>query len=282
MTRTAIAAALALATLLLFVAGCSGDASESKSLVLASTTSVQDSGLLDVLVPAFEAEYPEYDVEVLAVGSGEALELGRTGDADVIFAHSPDDEVEFVEKGFGQARLEVMYTDFIVVGPPNDPAGLQGLPASGSAALDAFAAIRDSRSLFVSRGDSSGTHKREGRLWGTLLGENPPAYPSTDEDWYKSVGQGMGDTLRLASELLGYTLVDRPTYLRMRDSVELETFVEDDPALLNVYSVIVATQGAERVGARLFAEWLSSGGGQELIGDFEIDGARPFTPTGGK
>jgi tungstate transport system substrate-binding protein len=263
-----------LSLLLLLVAGCAGAARE-RSLVLATTTSTQDSGLLDELLPAFTQE-TAWRVQTVAVGSGQAIELGRRGEADVLLVHSPAAEQEFVAEGTAADRRLVMHNDFVLVGPPADPAGIRD--ADSVAAMRAVAATG---AVFVSRGDESGTNAKEEGLW-----ERAGVVPGGG--WYQSTGQGMGETLRVASEKQGYTLSDRATFLAQRDSLGLEVLSEGDPGLLNVYHVIpLTTRAGERVqadGGAAFAEWITSPGAQERIGAFGVAefGQPLFVPDAGK
>jgi tungstate transport system substrate-binding protein len=275
--------ALVLAAVLLLV-GCGSTAapappaagpSAEKSLILATTTSTQDSGLLDELLPAFTKD-TGWQVKTLAVGSGQAIELGRRSEADVLLVHSPAAEQAFVaEGGAGQRRL-VMHNDFVLVGPANDPAGVRGADST-----QAVAKIATAQALFVSRGDDSGTNAKEKDLW-KRAGTAPAG------TWYQATGQGMGATLRVASEKAGYTLSDRATYLAQRDTLALDVLSEGDPGLLNVYHVIEMTTGAgERVqpdGARAFADWIVSPPVQQQIGEFGRAkfGQPLFTPDAGK
>jgi tungstate transport system substrate-binding protein len=209
---------------------------EPATLRLATTTSTDDSGLLDAILPDFEEQY-NATVEVIAVGTGQAIELGTNGDVDVVLVHARAREDEFVEAGDGVNRLDVMYNDFIVVGPADDPAGVQGL----ATAAEAFAMISEATATFVSRGDDSGTHTKEKGVW-TAAGIEPAA----DSGWYQSIGQGMGATLQLANEQGGYTLTDRATWLAQEDNLaNLAVMVggasikeNGDPGLLNPYGVI--------------------------------------------
>lgn len=256
----------ALFLLALLLVGCGGLA--RPELTLATTTSVYDSGLLEAILPDFEARH-NVRVRVIAVGTGQAFELGRRGDADVLLVHDPAGEEAFLSAGYGSARYEVMYNDFVLVGPADDPAGIAGM---GSAA-EALAHIAERQAPFCSRGDDSGTHRREKALW-----EAAGAVPAGP--WYLSLGQGMGDTLLVASEKRAYTLTDRATFLSMQDRlanlrllVGGATIAENpDPALRNVYSLILVNPArhphvqAER--ARSFAEWLTSPETQEAIARF--------------
>lgn len=235
----------------------------SDELILATTTSTQDSGLLDDLVPAFE-EQSGYKVKVIAVGSGQALKLGEEGEADVILAHSPKAEEEFVSAGFGIERQPVMHNDFIIVGPPDDPARI----GSAGKAADAFARLAEAEAVFLSRGDESGTHTKELGIWKNA-GFDPPG-----GSWYQETGQGMGASLTVANEKRGYTLADRGTFLSQRDNLDLEILVEGDSALFNPYTVIVVNPEIHSEvnveGARAFARFLVSSAGQELIRTFGV------------
>jgi len=243
---------------------------EPTRLVLASTTSTQDSGLFDVLIPAFEEAYPEYTVEVVAVGTGEALELGRNKDADVLLVHAKASEEELVAEGYATERRDVMYNDFIIVGPESDPAGVGGTTDAAAA----LTAISESGAEFASRGDDSGTHKKELQLW-EAAGIEPSG------DWYLSVGQGMGDTLKLASEKGAYTITDRATYLNLRDTLQLEILVEGDSALFNQYGVLPVTDATNTDGAEAFTEWVTSAEAQAIIEEYGVNtfGQPLFVPN---
>lgn len=243
---------------------------EVTNVILASTTSTEDSGLFGELVPAFQDAYPQYRIDVVAVGTGQALEIGRAKDADVLLVHAQADEEQFVAEGYGVERRDVMYNDFVIVGPESDPAGIAG---SDDAAA-ALTAIAGAEHPFISRGDDSGTHKKEVELW-------EAADAQIDGLWYLSIGQGMGDTLTLASETEGYTLADRGTYLSMRDRLELVVAVEGDERLFNPYGVIVVTDANNPDGAEAFADWIVSAAGQEVIREFGVDtyGEPLFTPS---
>jgi len=246
--------------LLLVVSACSG----KDELILATTTSTQDSGLLDVLVPMFEDEFG-YSVKTIAVGSGQALRMGEEGEADVVLAHSPKAEEEFMAAGNGESRQIVMHNDFIIVGPADDPAGVGGA-ADAAAAL---ALIADSGEAFISRGDESGTHNKELSLW-EKAGIDPAG-----EGWYQETGQGMGATLGIASEKQGYTLSDRGTYLAQKDDHDLDLLREGDAALFNVYHVIVVNpEKHSKVNveaARDFAAFITSAATQAVIRDFGVE-----------
>jgi len=233
---------------------------ETTDLILASTTSTQDSGLFDVLIPAFEEAYPEYKVNVIAKGTGEALELGQNKDADVLLVHAKAKEEAFVADGYGTERRDVMYNDFIIVGPAADPAGIKGT----ATAAEALTKLSASGSSFVSRGDESGTHTAEKNLW-TKAAVTPAG------EWYVSAGKGMGDVLIMASELGAYTLTDRATYLSMADTLELDILVEGDSALFNQYGVIPVTDATNMDGAQAFADWIVSPEAQEIIAEYGVE-----------
>jgi tungstate transport system substrate-binding protein len=249
-----------------------GAKTRSATLTLATTTSTQDSGLLDVLLPPFE-KANGVKIKVLAVGTGQALELARRGDADVCVAHAPELEEQFVKEGHGLARRPFMYNDFAVVGPPDDPAGA----GKARSAEQAFQAIAKAGKTFVSRGDGSGTHVKELAIW-AKAGIKPAG------DWYLEGGSGMAATLRLADERSAYTLSDRATYLAQKGNVSLAILYQGDAMLRNVYSVIVVNPkkhpGANAVMAGRFANFLFSPQARRLIGSFGKGkyGERLFTP----
>lgn len=234
------------------------------NLILATTTSTQDSGLLDVLVPMFEKQ-TGYTVQTIAVGSGEAMKMGEDGNADVLLVHAPASEESFMEAGSGTDRFLVMHNDFIIVGPAADPAGIKGM----SSAVDAFNAIYEAGAPFITRGDDSGTHKKELALWKSA-GLEPDGQP-----WYTETGQGMGASMTVASEKQAYILTDRATYLANKDNYELEPLVEGDTSLLNVYHVITVNQTkwpkVNYEGAVAFAKFMTDAATQEAIGQFGAD-----------
>ncbi len=245
-------------------------------LILATTTSTQDSGLLDVLVPLFEQQ-SGYTVQTVAVGTGAALKMGEEGNADVLLVHAPAAEKELMNAGFGKDRYLVMHNDFILVGPAADPAGVKGI-----APADAFRAFAEKGATFISRGDDSGTHKMELSFW------KKTELDPKGQAWYVESGQGMGATLTIASEKGGYTLTDRATYLANKGSLNLEILVEGDATLLNVYHVItVNPEKWEKVnyeGAMAFAKFITDPATQEVIGKFGVDkfGAPLFFPDADK
>ncbi|MBM3707914.1 MAG: tungsten ABC transporter substrate-binding protein [Actinobacteria bacterium] len=256
-----LAIALFAAALCLPSAGCAKD----KELILASTTSTQDSGLFDALLPSFE-EATGYKVKVIAVGSGEAIELGKKGEADVILVHSRKAEDQFVEGGYGVNRKDVMHNDYLIVGPEEDPAQISRM----TLAADAFKAIADSKSLFVSRADDSGTHKKELSIW-----EKLKITPS--EDWYIETGQSMGETLRIADEKQGYTLTDNGTWLAQKENFTLVELVMGDKALYNPYGVIAVNYKKHSnikinyEGAMAFINWITGPEGQGIIKEFGVE-----------
>jgi tungstate transport system substrate-binding protein len=246
------------------------------NLILATTTSTQDSGLLDVLIPLFEAE-SGYTVQTVAVGSGQAMKMGEEGNADVMLVHAPAAEVTFMQNGFGKERALVMHNDFIIVGPASDPAGVKGL-----AVVDALKTVRAGNAEFVSRGDDSGTHKAELTLW------KKAEFEPKAQAWYLESGQGMGATLTIASEKGAYTLTDRATYLANQGNLQLEILVEGDTALLNVYHVITVNpekwDAVNYEGALAFLNFIIAPPTQEIIGQFGVDkfGAPLFFPDADK
>lgn len=267
----------ALCVALVSLASCNPVPPQNSNVLLISTTSTQDSGLLDVLLPAF-SRATGYDVQLVAVGSGQALKLGERGDADVILLHSPAAEKEFVANGFGIDRRLVMHNDFVIVGHPSDPASLRAQPTLDSA----FESIFSSASTFVSRGDDSGTHVKELAIW-SRLNLNPRG-----EVWYLETGQGQGATLSIASERGGYALTDRGTFLAYQPNVDLEILFEGDPFLLNIYHVITVNPethpGVNLAGAQAFADFITSPEGQQIIAEFGVEeyGQPLFFPDAGR
>lgn len=245
------------------------------SMVLASTTSTQDSGLFDDLIPAFEAE-SGCNVKTVAVGSGQAIELGERGEADAVFAHSPAAEEALMETGVAGSRELVMHNDFVIIGPEDDPAGIRG-----DSAVEALRKIAEEKARFVSRGDDSGTHAAELGTW-EKAGVEP------EGSWYQETGQGMGATLAVAAERGAYTLADRGTYLANEQADELPVLVDGGPGLLNFYHVIdIDPEAGARVNAECgdaFAAWVVSGEAQQIIGELgrEEFGQPLFTPDAGK
>jgi tungstate transport system substrate-binding protein len=258
-------------------------------LLLATTTSTDNSGLLAAILPDFEEKYGA-DVEVIAVGTGQAIALGENGDADVILVHARAREDAFIDDGYGVNRQDVMYNDFVIVGPPEDPAGIRGM-TDVAAALSQLATAQQP---FISRGDDSGTHIKEQGLWeasGVQLIEaasikgGDSTFVKPDGEWYQSVGQGMGATLTVADEQLAYTLSDRATYLaRTLEGTDLEILVEGDSRLFNPYGVIAVNPElhptVNAAGAQAFVEWLTSVTTQQMIAEFGVAefGMPLFTP----
>jgi tungstate transport system substrate-binding protein len=249
---------------------------QSNVVILSTTTSTQDSGLLDVLVPMFEKK-TGLTVKTISVGTGQALALAARGEADVTLAHAPAVETKYVEEGKMSNRRLVMYNDFVIIGPPDDPAKIKGLPK----AVDALKRIAESQSRFVSRGDKSGTHVLEQGLWKQAGIEAKGA-------WYIESGQGMGQTLGIANDRRAYTLTDRGTYLAFQKRVDLPILVEKDRPLLNIYSVMeVNPANGPRVnvaGGKAFAEFVLAPETQAVIKTFGVDkyGQPLFVPIAGK
>lgn len=253
-------------------------APSNPNLILATTTSVQDSGLLDALIPEFEAQ-TGYKVQTVAVGSGAAIQMAREGNADVLFVHSPNDEKSLMADGFGKDRVLIAHNDFIIVGPEADPAKIQGLSP-----VEAFKAIYAAGALFVARADKSGTSVKELNIW-----KKAELDPVTEKPaWYIETGQGMGASLTIASEKGAYILTDRGTYLANKDKYQLVLLVENDPFLLNVYHVITVNPEkwpkANYDGAAAFMNFMLSPTAQDFMATFGVDkfGIPLFSPDGGK
>jgi tungstate transport system substrate-binding protein len=248
----------------------------TQDIILATTTSTQDSGLLDELIPVFE-ELTGYIVKTVAVGTGKALKMAEEGNADVLFVHAPSAEQELMDKGYGIERELIMHNDFVIVGPPEDPAEIKGISDVGEACKK----IATSGAAFTSRGDDSGTHKKELAIW-----EDAGITP--EGDWYLESGQGMGATLRIASEKGTYTLTDRATFLANKEILASVILNEGDPILLNIYHVITVNPdkwpNVNIDGARAFMNFLMSPETQEMIEEFGIEefGQPLFFPDAGK
>lgn len=269
----------ALLTLVALLSGCTAGSApgpSNKEIILATTTSTQDSGLLDQLIPLFEKQ-SGYRVKTIAVGTGQALAMGEKGEADVLLVHAPTSEKPLVEKGVTINRRLVMHNDFVVVGPASDPAGVKGVRTG----VEAFARIAGAGAPFFSRGDDSGTHKKELSLW-KAAGVKP------EGPWYHQTGSSMGQTLNVANEKQGYTLTDRATFLSLKQNLTLAIVLEGDAPLLNIYHVMEVNKAKfDKVnadGARAFADFLLSKDGQEAIGRLGTDryGQPLFFPDGGK
>ena len=244
---------------------------KGEPIKLATTTSTENSGLLKVIIPYFEKRTGNV-VHVLAVGTGQALRMGQDGNVDVVLVHAPKEEMRFVDAGYGLNRRSIMFNDFVIVGPDNDPAKIQGQHD----VLKSLKNIAHGKYLFVSRGDDSGTHKKEVHLW-------KKAQLKPELSWYREVGQGMGRVLQMANELNAYTITDRGTWLVMRSKLSLKLYVEGDSLLFNPYSVIAVNP--ERyptinyLGAMSLIAWLTSVEGQNLIKNFRMKGQPLFFPT---
>lgn len=282
---------MSMALLVVFCA-LTGRVDAEERVKLATTTSTDNSGLLSVLLPPFEEKF-DMKVDVIAVGTGAALKLGENGDADVLLVHAPSREESFVYAGFGVNRRNVMYNDFVIIGPKDDPAGIRGDRDAGNA----LAKIDRTGAIFISRGDDSGTHIKEQSIWrvsGVPLKEvkkmvgkkgkdREVQYVGPEGDWYLSIGQGMGAALMMADEKRAYTLADRGTYLAYKDKLDLEILSQGDKRLHNPYGIIAVNP--ERFpeinyfGAMELIAWMTSVEGQKIIGDFRITGEVLFHPT---
>ncbi|MGO8912696.1 MAG: substrate-binding domain-containing protein [Bradyrhizobium sp.] len=245
------------------------------SIVLASTTSVEASGLLATILPRFTAK-TGISVHVVAQGTGKALDTARRGDADVLVVHDPEAEQQFMDEGHGVRRRQIAWNDFVIVGPAADPAHVRG----GHDSVAALKAIASARAPFVSRGDNSGTNAAELRLW-KIAGLTPDT--PNKEKWYRDIGGGMGQALNAAGAMDAYTLTDRGTWLSFQNKGSLVVAVEADPRLINRYDVIELNPqqhaGAKLGLARVFADWLVSADGQQAIGAYQVNGERLFNPS---
>ncbi len=250
---------------------------QQKNIILATTTSTQDSGLLDVLIPMFEKK-TGYFVKTIAVGSGQAMAMGQKGEADVLLVHSPAAEKKFVEEGYGINRRLVMHNDFVIVGPSVDPAKIKGIKS----AVEAFKRIASTGSLFMSRGDNSGTNAQEKAIW-KAANVNPEG-----QKWYQQTGLGMGQTLNVAAEKKAYTLTDRGTYLALKKQLGLDILAEGDAILLNIYHVIEVNPAkwpkVNSEGAKAFADFMVAKETQDVVKTFGVDkfGSPLFFPDAGK
>ncbi len=258
------------------VAGVQGVAGDERFSTVASTTSTENSGLFRHILPRFETR-TGIAVRVVAVGTGQAIRLARNGDADVLLVHHRASEIAFVAAGHGVSRRDVMYNDFVLVGPRADPAGLRGITDAAAA----FARLAAARALFASRGDDSGTHKTELGLW-RAAGVEVAAASGT---WYREMGAGMGATLNSAAAMDAYALADRATWLAFRNKAGLEILVEGDPRLLNQYGVILVNPArhrhVKRADGQAFIDWLTAAEGQRAIAEFRLDGEQLFVPNAG-
>jgi tungstate transport system substrate-binding protein len=262
---------------ILFIVGMTSAQGQEKTIILATTTSTQDSGLLDVLIPIFEKNNG-YFVKTIAVGSGQAMAMGQKGEADVLLVHSPAAEKKFVAEGYGVNRRIIMHNDFVIVGPPGDLAMIKGTKM----ASEAFKKIASAEALFLSRSDKSGTHVKEMDIWKAAI------IKPEGEKWYQQTGLGMGQTLNVTAEKKGYTLADRGTYLALKKNLGLDILVEGDAILLNVYHVIevnpVKWPKVNAVGGKAFADFMVSKETQDIIRNFGVDkfGSPLFFPDAGK
>jgi tungstate transport system substrate-binding protein len=250
---------------------------QDKSIVVASTTSTQDSGLFGFILPKFKAK-TGIDVKVIAQGTGQALDTGKRGDADVVFVHAKAQEEKFIADGFGVKRFGVMYNDFVLIGPKSDPAKIKG----GKDVLVGLKAISEKGSPFVSRGDKSGTHSAELALWkGASM---DPA--STKPAWYREIGQGMGAALNTAGAMGGYVLSDRGTWISFKNKGDLEIVVEGDRRLFNQYGIILVNPekhpSVKKELGQAFIDWVVSVEGQEAIRAYQIEGKQLFFPNAGQ
>jgi tungstate transport system substrate-binding protein len=262
-----------LAGLDFLVATLASAAAQERSITVASTTSTEQSGVFGHLLPRFTAK-TGIAVKVVALGTGQALDVGRRGDADVVFVHDKAAEEKFVIEGYGVKRIEVMYNDYIIVGPKSDPA-----KAMGKDALEAFRRIAATKVPFISRGDRSGTHAAELRYW-LEAGVDLAAVKG---GWYKEIGQGMGQALNTASGANAYVLADRGTWLSFKNRGDLAVLVEGDPRLFNQYGVMLVNPAkrphTKAADGQAFIDWLVSGEGQKAIADYKIDGEQLFFPN---
>ncbi len=256
----------------LALAGSLHVAAADDSIVVASTTSTEQSGLFGHILPIFEKE-TGIGVKVVALGTGQALDVGRRGDADVLLVHDRAAEDKFVAEGYGTDRRDVMYNDFVVVGPEPDPAGLK----SAASTIDAFRRIAASGAVFISRGDNSGTHAAERRVW-KAAGIEP-----TGQGWYKEAGSGMGPTLNMAAGVDAYTLSDRGTWANFRNRGKLRIVYAGDPGLFNPYGVILVNPArhphVKKAQAERFIDWITSDKGRQAIASYKIDGEQLFFPS---
>jgi tungstate transport system substrate-binding protein len=261
---------------LLFALGCAPGALAQRFITVASTTSTEQSGLFMHLLPLFEQK-TGIEVRVVALGTGQALDLARRGDADVVFVHAKAAEEQFSSEGYGVRRFPVMYNDFVIIGPKADPAGIAG----GTDTLEAFLEIKNAGAPFVSRGDRSGTHIAEVNLW-TMAGVD---IAKDKGPWYRETGQGMGPALNTASSMNAYVLADRATWLAFMNRGELTILVEGDARLMNQYGVILVNPQkhahVKRAEGQAFIDWLVSPEGQAAIAAYKIGGEQLFFPNAG-
>jgi tungstate transport system substrate-binding protein len=264
-----------LATASLLIASSIGFANAQKSITVSSTTSTEQSGLFKHLLPAFEKK-TGIQVKVVAVGTGQALDIGRRGDADVVFVHDKVAEEKFVSEGFAEKRIEVMYNDFVLIGPKADPAKTKGKDIQ--AALQKISATK---ATFISRGDKSGTHAAELRYW-----KAAGIQVSATQPWYKETGSGMGPALNTASGMNGYILTDRATWLTFKNRGDLVILVEGDAKLFNQYGVMLVNPSkhpqVKKAEGQAFIDWIISNEGQQTIANYKVEGQQSFFPNAKK
>ena len=275
--KTVLVLAAVLGSLLVMQPMVNEASAQQKNVILATTTSTQDSGLLDVLIPVFEKK-TGYFVKTISVGSGQSIAMGQKGEADVLLVHSPDAEKKIIADGSGINRRLVMHNDYIVVGPSSDPAKIKGIKST----TEAFKKIAASQTPFISRGDNSGTHSKEKQVW------KEAGLKYEGEKWYQQTGLGMGQTLNVASEKKAYTLADRGTYLALKKRLGLDILAEGDAILLNIYHVIEVNPAkfskVNAPGGKAFADFMVSKEAQDMIKTFGVDkfGSPLFFPDAGK
>jgi len=275
-TRSTFTVLLTIVTLLL-ISSMTPVHAQEKTIILATTTSTQDSGLLDVLLPVFEKK-TGYFVKTIAVGSGQAMAMGQKGEADVLLVHSPAAEKKFVSEGFGINRKIIMHNDYVIVGPAEDPAKIKGMKSTP----ESFKKIGSGGVLFLSRGDNSGTHAKENDVW-KAAGIKPEG-----QKWYQQTGLGMGQTLNVTNEKRGYTLSDRGTYLSLKKNLQLDILMEGDAILLNVYHVIEVNPAkwpkVNAAGTKAFSDFMVAKETQDMIRTYGVEkfGSPLFFPDAGK
>ncbi|PMH46542.1 tungsten ABC transporter substrate-binding protein [Vibrio sp. 10N.286.49.B3] len=266
-----IIATLTACSLISFSSFADTNPAELPHIRLATTTSTYHSGLLDFLLPQFEKD-TGYKVDVLAAGTGKSLRMGENGDVDLVMTHAPEAEAEFVENGYGVLPKKLMYNDFVIVGPDSDPAKI----TAENTIEGVFGNIAKQNATFISRGDDSGTHKKELTIWSQSKIE--PNFGG-----YRSVGQGMGPTLNMASEMQAYTITDRGTWLAYQNKLELDILFEGDESLFNPYQVILVNPkryaDINYDGAKAFSDWLVHPNGQQLINEFKLNGQQLFVAS---
>lgn len=248
----------------------SGSYADDKSFVLATTTSTENAGLLDTIIPKFTAK-TDIRIDVIAIGTGQALAMGRRGDAAALLTHDRMGEKQLVANGHGADRRDVMFNDFVIIGPKHDPAGLRASKSTN----EAFKTLAQTKTIFISRGDDSGTHRKERRLW-----KEAGFDPSTFGQWYREAGSGMGQTIITTTEMGGYTLSDRATWVKFARKADYEIVFESDPPLHNPYSSIIITHNAVPADqahyAKVWHEWITGDEGQTSIAEFKVEDQQLF------